>query len=106
MSKIKIGRSAGRFGVRYGQSARRRIADIETRQRKKQICPLCGGIAKRLSKGIWKCKRCQKKFAGHAYFLQEQKMKSEETQKVLNTEDTNKSENINNKTRKKSKTNK
>jgi large subunit ribosomal protein L37Ae len=69
MTKLKISKSAGRFGPRYGVSVRRRIADIESRQRKKQQCIFCDGRAKRLSKGIWLCQRCGKKFAGHAYYL-------------------------------------
>lgn len=61
--------SAGRFGVRYGKSVRIKIAKIEARQRKKQACIFCNGRVKRLSKGIWLCKKCGKKFAGHAYYL-------------------------------------
>ena len=87
MAKTKIAGAAGRFGVRYGQHVRRRIAAIESKQRLKQICPLCGGKAKRLSKGIWKCKKCEKKFAGHAYFLEQQENKIEEGKaKVLKNE--------------------
>jgi len=69
MVKTKISRSAGRFGARYGQSVRRKTADIESLQRKKQQCIFCNGIAKRTSKGIWECKKCSKKFASHAYYL-------------------------------------
>ncbi len=68
--KTKLAGAAGRFGVRYGQSARRKIADVESRQRKKQVCPFCEGRAKRLSKGIWLCKKCKRKFASHAYYLE------------------------------------
>lgn len=69
MALTKLG-SAGRFGVRYGQSVKRRIASIEDKQRKKQACPFCKGRAKRTSKGIWNCRKCGKRFAGHAYFLE------------------------------------
>ncbi len=69
MSKKSQG-SAGRFGVRYGQSAKKRISDIEAKQKKKQQCIFCNGRAKRISKGIWLCRKCGKKFAGHAYFLE------------------------------------
>ncbi len=104
MSKTKIAGAAGRFGVRYGQHVRRRIAAIESKQRLKQICPLCGGKAKRLSKGIWKCKRCEKKFAGHAYFLEQQENKIEEGKaKVLKNENRAIEEAKGNKTTKKSK---
>lgn len=69
MTKLKISKSAGRFGPRYGVSVRRRIAALEERQKKKQPCIFCNGVAKRISKGIWVCKKCGKKFAGHAYYL-------------------------------------
>jgi len=70
MARTRLLKSAARFGVRYGQSVKRRIAEIEAKQRKKQLCPFCRGKAKRLSKGIWQCKKCEKKFAGHSYYLE------------------------------------
>jgi len=66
--KIK---SAGRFGARHGIRIRRKITEIESVQRKKQLCIFCKGISKRISKGIWKCGKCEKKFAGHTYFTNE-----------------------------------
>jgi large subunit ribosomal protein L37Ae len=69
MLKTKKTKAAGRFGARYGRKVRTRIAEIEVSQRKKQFCIFCKGTAKRLSKGIWQCKRCNKKFTGHAYSL-------------------------------------
>ena len=69
MSKKKKAKAAGRFGARYGRKIRVKIAEIESLQRKKQQCIFCNGIAKRLSKGIWKCKKCGKKFAHHTYML-------------------------------------
>ena len=71
MTKTKKVKSAGRFGPRYGKSVRRRITEIESKQRKKQVCPYCQKKAlKRLSKGIWLCKKCRKKFASHAYYIE------------------------------------
>lgn len=70
MVKTKIAKAAGRYGVRYGQSIRRRIAAVESKQRKKQQCIFCNGRAKRTSKGIWNCIKCGKRFAGHAYYLE------------------------------------
>ncbi len=70
MAKYSIVKSAGRFGVRYGQSARRKTAAIEVKQKKKQECLFCNGRARRTSKGIWECDKCGKKFASHAYFLE------------------------------------
>lgn len=71
-SKTKKIRSAGRFGARYGKRAKSKLADVEEKQRKKQECPYCGKKgAKRLSKGIWKCFKCENKFASDTYFLGE-----------------------------------
>jgi large subunit ribosomal protein L37Ae len=78
MVKTKKVKAAGRYGARYGRSVRVKISDIEAIQRKKQTCIFCNGTAKRLSKGIWLCKKCGKKFASHTYYLakkEEQKIK-------------------------------
>ena len=72
MKKTKKTKAAGRFGVRYGRRVRTKIADVESSQRKKQACLFCDGVAKRLSKGIWQCKKCNKKFAGHAYYIKKE----------------------------------
>jgi len=69
MPRTKKVKAAGRFGARYGRNVRNKITEIESLQRKKQECIFCNGTAKRLSKGIWKCKKCNKKFASHTYFL-------------------------------------
>lgn len=69
MTKTKKVKAAGRYGARYGIHVRRKIAEIETLQRKKQSCIFCGKRAKRISKGIWQCQKCKKKFAAHAYYL-------------------------------------
>jgi large subunit ribosomal protein L37Ae len=69
-SKSKKTRAAGRFGARYGRSVRTKLAGVEDKQRIKQICPYCGkpGV-KRVSKGIWKFSKCDKKFASDIYYL-------------------------------------
>lgn len=70
-SKLKKTKSAGRFGARYGTRVRKKVVSVESKQRKKQKCPFCGKLgAKRLSKGIWKCSKCDKKFAGGTYYLE------------------------------------
>jgi large subunit ribosomal protein L37Ae len=73
-SKSKKTKSAGRFGARYGRSVRKKLVSVEEKQRKKQKCPYCKkpGV-KRLSKGIWHCKKCGKKFASDTYYLKENK---------------------------------
>jgi len=71
MAKTKKIKHAGRFSVRYGTKVKSAIRKIESLQRKKQECPFCKKKqVKRLSTGIWKCKKCGKKFASHAYHLQ------------------------------------
>jgi large subunit ribosomal protein L37Ae len=92
MTRTKLVGAAGRFGVRYGQLVKRRIATIEKRQRKNQACPFCNGRAIRESKGIWNCKKCGKTFAGHAYFLEKFYKREEPKQKVLKEENTTKTE--------------
>lgn len=70
-SKLKKTKSAGRFGARYGKKVRSRLSAVESKQRKKQTCPFCKKLgAKRLSKGIWECGKCDKKFAGGVYNLE------------------------------------
>jgi large subunit ribosomal protein L37Ae len=83
MVKTKLAKSTGRFGIRYGISVRRRVAAIEEKQRQKQKCIFCNGRAKRVSKGIWLCKKCGKKFAGHAYYLEQY---IEENKNLINKE--------------------
>jgi len=69
-TKSKKTKSAGRFGARYGKRVRTKLVKVETKQRVKQTCPYCAkkGV-KRLSKGIWHCKKCDKKFASDTYYL-------------------------------------
>ena len=69
-NKLKKSRAAGRFGARYGKKVRTKLADVEVKQRVRQKCPLCSKMGvKRLSKGIWHCKKCGKKFASDVYHL-------------------------------------
>lgn len=68
MAKKKIG-PAGRFGPRYGKMIRAAISKIEKEERKRHICPRCNlPYVKRISTGIWKCRKCGTKFAGLAYY--------------------------------------
>ena len=69
-SKSKKSKSAGRFGARYGKTVKVKLVKVETKQRVKQKCPFCKKLGvKRLSKGIWYCKKCDKKFAHNTYYL-------------------------------------
>jgi large subunit ribosomal protein L37Ae len=69
MARTKKVKAAGRFGARYGRSVRTKIADMESVQRKKQKCIFCKGVSKRVSKGLWECKKCKKRFASHTFHL-------------------------------------
>ena len=69
-TKSKKSRSAGRFGARYGKTVKDKLVQVEIKQRKKQKCPFCSKLGvKRVSKGVWECKKCSKKFASDTYFL-------------------------------------
>ncbi|MHA1369422.1 MAG: 50S ribosomal protein L37Ae [Promethearchaeota archaeon] len=61
----------GRFGPRYGTLVRYRVKKIEEQYRTKRLkCPKCQTMAvKRISVGLWGCKKCGIKFTGGAYSL-------------------------------------
>ncbi|HID27851.1 MAG TPA: 50S ribosomal protein L37ae [Methanosarcinales archaeon] len=66
--KGRKSRSAGRFGARYGRKARKLVADLEEKMRMKHKCPQCDYLSiKRISTGVWKCKKCGYTFAGGTY---------------------------------------
>ena len=68
--QIKKIKSVRRFGARYGKTVRANLVRIEDKQRIKQKCPYCEKFGvKRVSKGIWHCKKCGKKFASSVYHL-------------------------------------
>lgn len=72
-------RSAKRFGARYGRKPKLKFSEIETEQRKLHKCPYCNKIGvKRVAVGIWRCKKCNAKFAGKAYFVSK-KISAKET---------------------------
>ncbi|MBN2422645.1 50S ribosomal protein L37ae [Candidatus Woesearchaeota archaeon] len=69
MAKSILG-TAKRFGPRYGRTTKLRFAEIEQEQRKLHKCPYCHNMkVKRISVGIWKCKKCNAKFTGKAYTI-------------------------------------
>ena len=68
MGRTKLVGSAGRFGSRYGRTIRKKIAEIEKKQKQYYKCPYCSAIrVKRVTAGMWQCKKCNNKFAGKAY---------------------------------------
>lgn len=63
----KVGPS-GSFGARYGTVPRKRFATVITELRAPHECPQCHIVAvKRLSVGVWLCRKCGFKFTGGAY---------------------------------------
>ncbi len=68
MVKEKILKSGNKFGTRYGRRNRDRFAKIEHEQRKLHKCPSChDDKVKRVSVGIWSCKKCGFTFTSKAY---------------------------------------
>lgn len=66
--RTKKVKSVGRFGPRYGVRIRRRIREVESRQKAWHECPHCAAPrVKRTSTSIWECRKCGHKFAGGAY---------------------------------------
>ncbi len=58
----------GRFGARYGSTIRKRVRKIEERMKQPHKCPQCRTKAvRRISVGIWKCRKCDYTFSGGAY---------------------------------------
>jgi large subunit ribosomal protein L37Ae len=68
MTKTKKIGIAGRYGVRYGKRIKEDVTKIEKKQKAKHVCPICKKKSVvRISAGIWKCRKCNSKFAGGAY---------------------------------------
>ena len=66
--KVKKVGPAGSFGSRYGTVARRRYAEVVAGMRIPHECPRCHVRAvRRLTVGVWSCRKCGVKFAGGAY---------------------------------------
>lgn len=65
--KQKIG-SVKRFGARYGRGVKTRLGIIEKKQHASYKCPYCHEKkVRRLSPGIWLCRKCSSKFTARAY---------------------------------------
>jgi len=82
--------SVKRFGARYGRKLKLKFSKIESEQRKLHKCPYCNKIAvKRISAGIWHCRKCNAKFTGKAYSVsrkitaKESKEMSEEESAII-----------------------
>ena len=65
--KVKL---TGKFGARYGRGIKKKINSTEQSSHAKYVCPKCNKkTIKRISAGIWKCRKCNAKIAGGAYSL-------------------------------------
>jgi len=63
----KVGPARG-LGARYGATVRKRYVEVVTAVRKTYKCPRCGSVAvRRVSVGVWRCRKCNFTFAGGAY---------------------------------------
>ncbi|MEM3551326.1 MAG: 50S ribosomal protein L37ae [Candidatus Bathyarchaeia archaeon] len=63
----KVGPTRG-LGSRYGSTVRKRYIKIVSEMRKSHKCPRCGlSRVKRVSVGVWKCRKCGLTFTGGAY---------------------------------------
>jgi large subunit ribosomal protein L37Ae len=63
----KVGPTRG-LGARYGSTVRKRYIRATAGLKKAHRCPQCGFVrVKRVSVGVWKCKKCDYTFTGGAY---------------------------------------
>jgi large subunit ribosomal protein L37Ae len=63
----KVGSTRG-LGVRYGSTVRKRYSKVLTEMKKPHRCPQCGfPRVKRVSVGVWGCRKCGFTFTGGAY---------------------------------------
>lgn len=63
----KVGPTRG-LGPRYGVTVRKRYGKVITGLRGSHVCPQCGfSRVRRVSVGVWGCRKCGYKFAGGAY---------------------------------------
>lgn len=66
VKKLK-GRGA-RYGVRYGKSTRDKVSRAEKLVRDSKKSPFCSkNTVRRISSGLWECKKTGIKFTGKAY---------------------------------------
>ena len=56
------------LGARYGIKIRKKYSIVHRVLKSKRKCPECGSLRfGRQDVGIWSCKKCEFKIAGHAY---------------------------------------
>lgn len=68
MAGVMKSKSVKRFGVRYGRKVRNKLGMIESQSKKLHKCPYCRSVkVKRISNGIFSCRKCDNRFTGRAY---------------------------------------
>ncbi len=69
MGRTKHVGIAGKFGTRYGSTLRKQYKEVMEKRYAPHQCPFCGakGYVRRISTGIWECRKCGSKWAGGAY---------------------------------------
>lgn len=83
MALEKAFASGRRFGSRYGRRLRHKFSKIEAEQKKLHKCPYCTNVrVKRVSAGIWECRKCGSKFTGRAYTIPKKAVIKEEAGKA------------------------
>jgi large subunit ribosomal protein L37Ae len=73
MGKTKKAGLSAMFGARYGANVRKKWRLIMEKQKGGQLkCPKCEtkGSIRRVSTGIWYCRKCNAKFTGGAYDIE------------------------------------
>ena len=67
-----------------GQKQQFQVQLVETEQRKLHKCPYCSKVAvKRVSLGIWQCRKCNVKFAGKAYSITRKIVAKDEAEEMI-----------------------
>ena len=73
MTKTKKVGITGRYGTRYGSRIRKRVREVEENMKAPQKCPVCETrVSKRISTGIWYCRKCNAKWTGGSYTMSTQ----------------------------------
>lgn len=86
MPKKSSSDSTKRFGARYGRKIRKKVSEIEKKQKSTYECPNCKQKSlERKGTGIWECKKCGNKIAGGAY--QPQTSTGEAVEKTIKEEE-------------------
>ncbi len=70
-------KAAGKFSAKHGKKLRDIYNKIYKSVKKKYNCPVCAKekAVRRVSFGVWECKRCETKFASGAFEFRERDFK-------------------------------